>query len=66
MVVLGVRHTSQAEVADLEVAGGVEQEVARLEVPVEDVGGVDVLETPEYLIKEIDKNTSLLVWVNTL
>ena len=53
MVVLGVRHPREAEVTDLEVAGGVEQEVAGLEVAVEDVGRVDVLEAPEDLVEEV-------------
>ena len=42
MVVLGVRHARQPEVADLEVARGVQQQVARLQVAVQHVGRVDV------------------------
>ena len=41
--------SSQPEVADLEVAAGVEEEVGGLEVAVKDVGGVHVLETTEEL-----------------
>ena len=41
------------EVADLEFAVAVDQEVARLEVPVEYAGGVDVLQPPEYLVEKI-------------
>lgn len=39
----------QAKVADLEVARGVEQQVARLEVAVQHVCGVHVLEAPQHL-----------------
>lgn len=53
MIVFRIRHPGQAKVTDLEVAGGVEQEVAGLQVPVEDIGGVDVLEASEYLIEEV-------------
>ena len=53
VIVFRVRHTGQSEVTDLEVAGSVEQEVAGLEVPVQDVGRVDVLETPQYLVEEV-------------
>ena len=53
MIVFRVRHPGQTKVTDLEVAGRVEQEVAGLQVPVEDVGGVDVLQSPQYLIEEI-------------
>ena len=53
MIVFGVGHSGQAKVTDLEVAGGVEQEVAGLEVAVEDVCRVDVLEAPEDLVEEV-------------
>jgi hypothetical protein len=46
----------QAEIADLEVAVGVEEEVAGLQVPVQDVGGVDVLEAPQQLVEEVLHN----------
>ena len=39
--------------ADLEVAVAVEQEVAGLEVAVDDVGGVDVLEAFEDLVDAV-------------
>lgn len=39
----------QAEVADGEVAVGVDQEVGGLQVPVEDVGGVQVLQPAQHL-----------------
>ena len=51
VVVLGVGHPRQPEVADLEVTGGVEQEVGGLEVPVQHVGRVDVLEAPGELVR---------------
>ena len=53
VVVLGVRHPRQPEVADLEVAGGVEQQVAGLQISVENVSGVDVLQPPQYLVEEV-------------
>lgn len=39
----------QAEVTDLEVAVGVEQQVGGLQVAVQHVGGVDVLQAPQQL-----------------
>ena len=38
---------------DLEVTGGVEQEVGRLQVAVQDVGRVDVLQPTEDLVEEV-------------
>ena len=52
MVVLRVGHPGQAKVTDLEVTGGVEQEVAGLQVPVEDIGRVNVLEAPHDLVDD--------------
>jgi hypothetical protein len=43
----------QAKVADLEVAVGVQEEVAGLQVAVQDVGGVDVLEAAQQLVEEV-------------
>lgn len=43
----------QPEVADLEVAVGVQQQVAGLEVAVDHVGGVDVLEPAKDLVQEV-------------
>ena len=56
MVMLGVRHARQPEVADLEFARGVQQQVARLQVAVQHVGRVDVskiflVETLKYFFK---------------
>jgi hypothetical protein len=53
-VLLGVdgEAAGEAKVADLELAVGVDQEVSRLQVAVEDVGGVDVLESAEDLVDE--------------
>lgn len=53
MVVIGIGHARQAKVADLEIAGGVEKEVRWLEVPVKDVGGVDVFEATKDLVEEV-------------
>ena len=53
VVVAGVAHPGQPEVADLEVAVGVQEDVGGLQVPVEDVGRVNVFQSPENLIEEI-------------
>ena len=50
---LWVRHSGQPEVAYFEIARGVQQQVAGLQVPVEDIGRVNVLEAPKNLIKEV-------------
>ena len=42
----------ETEVADLELTVGVDQEVTRLEVTMNDVGGVNVLETAKGLINK--------------
>ncbi|KAM0859882.1 hypothetical protein ACQ4PT_046899 [Festuca glaucescens] len=47
------RGARQAEVADLEVAVGVEEQVAGLEVPVDHVRRVDVLEPAQQLVQEV-------------
>lgn len=38
VVIVGVRDARQPKVADAEVAVGVQQQVGRLQIPVEDVG----------------------------
>ena len=48
-----VSNTGKTKVTDLEVTGGDEEEVGRLEVPVENIGEVDVFETSENLVEEI-------------
>ncbi|KAG5462802.1 MAG: hypothetical protein BJ554DRAFT_3486, partial [Olpidium bornovanus] len=47
------RAARQPQVADLEVAVGVEQQVARLQVPVQDVRRVHVLQRPQRLVHEV-------------
>lgn len=42
----------KSEVADLELAVGVDKEVSGLEIAVKDVGGVDVLQAAEGLVDE--------------
>ena len=53
-VLLGVfqKPAGQPEVADLELAVGVDEQVARLQVAVEHVGRVDVLEPTQHLVDE--------------
>jgi len=53
VVVFWVGHSCQPEVAYLEITRGVQQQVTGLQVPVEDIGRVNVLEAPENLIKEV-------------
>ena len=53
MVMVWIRDSSQTEIADLEIAGCVEEQVRRLQVPMQNVGGVDVLESAENLVQEV-------------
>ena len=52
-VVLWLRYACQTEVADAQVTGGIDEEVAGLEVPMDDIGRVDVLETPQHLVHKV-------------
>lgn len=38
---------------NLEVAGGVEEQIARLQVAMKHVGGMNILETAQNLVKEV-------------
>lgn len=42
----------KTKVTNLELTVGIDEEVARLEISVEDIGGVDVLEAAEDLVDE--------------
>ena len=53
VIVFWISHASQTKVTDLEITGGVQQQVARLQISVENIGGVDVLETTEDLVEEV-------------
>ena len=50
---LRVCYPGQPEITNLEITGGVQQQVAGLQISVENVGGVDVLEAPQYLVEKI-------------
>lgn len=50
---VGVSHSSEAKIADFEVARRVQQQVRRLEVPVEHIGWMNVLEASEDLVEEV-------------
>lgn len=50
---LRVLNTGKAEIADLEVAVFIDQDVARFEVTVNDACGMHVLQTTQNLVKEI-------------
>ena len=54
----------QPKVADLQAAVGVQQKVAGLEVPVDDVGAVDVLERHQHL-QQKDKEVRRMRIINT-
>eukprot|EP00968_Pinguiococcus_pyrenoidosus_P005296 scaffold340_cov256-Pinguiococcus_pyrenoidosus.AAC.20 len=53
VIVLLVESARQPKVADDQVAVGVHEDVGRLEVPMENAGGVDVLDAPQELIQEV-------------
>lgn len=53
LIFVGPGATSETQIADFQVAVGVDQEIAGLEISVHDVGGVDVLEAAEDLVHEI-------------
>ena len=53
VIVLWISHASQTKVTDLEITRGVQQQVARLQISVENIGRVDVLETTEDLVEEV-------------
>mmetsp|Transcript_73848 Transcript_73848/g.225858 ORF Transcript_73848/g.225858 Transcript_73848/m.225858 type:complete len:298 (-) Transcript_73848:290-1183(-) len=49
---VGEAHARQAEVADLQVAIAVDEQIARLQVPVDDLRRVHVLHAPQDLVQE--------------
>lgn len=53
MVMIRISDPSKSKVADFQVAGGVQKQVARLQIPMQHVGRVNVLETSQNLIEEI-------------
>jgi len=53
VIVIRIGDSGQTEIADLEIAGRVQQQVRGLEVAMQDVGGVDVLQAAEDLIQEV-------------
>ena len=53
MVMLRVSHAGKPKVTNLQITSGVQKKVAGLEVPVEDIGGVDVLEAAKNLIEKV-------------
>ena len=58
-------NASQAEVANLEHAVGVDEQVARLDVSVDDLGRVQVLDAPEDLVEEhLDVVLGKMLWGN--
>ena len=53
MVMVRICNSSQTEIADLEIASGVEEKIRRLQIAMQNVGRVDVLETPQDLVEEV-------------
>lgn len=53
-ILLGIDReaTSKAEITDFQLAIGIHKQIARLQVSVENVGGVDVLEAAEDLVNK--------------
>lgn len=53
-ILLGVdgEASRQAEIADLELAIGINEQVSGLQISMKDVGGVDVFETAQNLVNE--------------
>lgn len=49
--------TCEAEVANLEIAVGIEQEVGRFKVPMDNVGAMDGLERSEGLVDKVLKES---------
>lgn len=50
---LGILQAREAEIADLQIAVLVDEDVAGLEVAVDDTGGVDVFQSPHDLVQEV-------------
>lgn len=53
VIVLRVRDPRQTEVADFKVTGGIQQQIARLQVSVQHVRRVYILQPPQYLVQKI-------------
>ena len=53
MVMVRICNSSQTKIADLEIASGVEEKIRRLQIAMQNVGRVDVLETPQDLVQEV-------------
>lgn len=53
VIVVRVGDSSQPKVADLQVTGGVQQQIARFQVSVQYIGGVNVLQAAEDLVEEV-------------
>lgn len=52
LVGVGRDASCQAKVADFELAVGIHQQIAWLQIAMEDIGGVDVLQTAKDLVDE--------------
>ena len=48
-----VTDTWQTKVTNFQVTVGIEENVRRLEVPMENIGGVDILQASQYLIEKV-------------
>lgn len=50
MIMVRVSYPSESKIADFQVTGGVQKQIARLEISVENIRRVDVFETSKNLI----------------
>ena len=50
---IGVSHTGQTEVTYFKVTGRVQQKVGRFQIPVQNVGRMNVLQATKDLIQEV-------------
>ena len=53
MVMVWIRDSGQTKIANLEIAGGVEEQIRRLQIAMQNVGGVNVLEAAKNLVQEV-------------
>ena len=53
MIVVRIGNSGQTKIADLEIAGRVQQQVRGLEVAMQDICRVDVLQSAQDLVQEV-------------
>ena len=53
MIVFRVGNPGETKITNLEITGGVQQQVAGLEISVQHICRVNVLQTPQYLVEKV-------------